>query len=107
MTHNTSIPLFMYFAPTAPHSPLQVPESYFSRCPHITTPSNSQVVNGSLLICAMMACVDDAVFNITQALKARGMYENTLIVYSSDNGGVSALGSNNAPFKGSLINHRK
>ena len=94
----------MYFAPTAPHSPLQVPEKYFSRCPGITTPPTSQVVNGSLLICAMMACVDDAVHNITKALKARGMYDNTLFVYSSDNGGVASLGSNNYPFKGLLKN---
>jgi arylsulfatase A-like enzyme len=34
----------------------------------------------------MMAAVDDLVFNVTQALKQKGMYENTLIVFASDNG---------------------
>mmetsp|Transcript_33291 Transcript_33291/g.48186 ORF Transcript_33291/g.48186 Transcript_33291/m.48186 type:complete len:707 (-) Transcript_33291:479-2599(-) len=98
--HDTSKPLFMYLAPSAPHTPLQVPSSYYSRCPTIKTPANSLVTNGSLLICAIMAAVDDLVFNVTQALKQKGMYENTLILYASDNGGVTAVGSNNGRYRG-------
>ena len=48
----------------------------------------------------MMAAVDDAVENITQALKDKGMWENTLVVYYSDNGGVASLGSVNGNFRG-------
>jgi len=98
--HDTSKPLFMYLAPSSPHTPLQVPSSFYSRCPSIKTPASSRVTNGSLLICAMMAAVDDLVFNVTQALKQKGMYENTLIVFASDNGGVTAVGSNNGLYRG-------
>ena len=34
----------------------------------------------------MTSFIDDALKNITQALNKTGLYENTLIVYSSDNG---------------------
>lgn len=98
--HDTSKPLFMYLAPSAPHTPLEVPSSYYSRCPTIKTPASSLIANGSLLICAIMSVVDDLVFNVTQALKQKGMYENTLILFASDNGGVTAVGSNNGPYRG-------
>lgn len=35
----------------------------------------------------MMAAVDDVIGNVTQALKASGKWDNTLIIFSSDNGG--------------------
>lgn len=36
---------------------------------------------------AMMAAVDDVIANVTQALKDTGHWNNTLIIFSSDNGG--------------------
>eukprot|EP01035_Chromulina_nebulosa_P040100 gene40100-54213_t len=102
LEHDTTKPLFLYLALTAPHTPLQVPSQYLSRCPNIVTPPAvaARVPDGSLLICAMMAVVDDLVYNVTEALKQKGMYENTLILYASDNGGVSAFRSNNGPYRG-------
>ena len=35
----------------------------------------------------MMAAVDDVIGNVTQALKASGQWNNTLLIFSSDNGG--------------------
>ena len=40
----------------------------------------------------MLSAVDKGVGNVTQALKAAGMYDNTLIVMSSDNGGDCGYG---------------
>lgn len=37
----------------------------------------------------MLSAVDESVANVTRVLKARGMWDNTLLIFSSDNGGVS------------------
>jgi arylsulfatase A-like enzyme len=39
------------------------------------------------MVCAMAKCMDDGIGNVTAALKAKGMWENTVVIFSSDNGG--------------------
>lgn len=52
----------------------------------------------------MLAALDEAVGNVTKALKANAMWENTLIVFTADNGGPTdmcmAQGSTNTPLRG-------
>ena len=48
---------------------------------------------------AMVNYLDDVIGEMVNALKARGMWSNTLIVMSSDNGGYLS-GANNYPLKG-------
>merc|ERR550537_2159035 len=51
----------------------------------------------------MVMVMDEVVGNVTQALKAKGMCENTLVVMSSDNGGPVDLAenaANNWPLRG-------
>ena len=49
----------------------------------------------------MIAALDDSVGNIISTLKTRGMYDNTIIVFSSDNGGQpSSGGASNVPLRG-------
>merc|ERR1711964_288381 len=51
----------------------------------------------------MGSVIDEMVQNVTEALKRKGMWENTLFVFSSDNGGpvTSAPGSaSNFPLRG-------
>jgi arylsulfatase A-like enzyme len=54
-------------------------------------------------ITAMVSALDDAVGNITQALHKRGMLNNTIIAFSTDNGGPAAgfdmNQANNAPLR--------
>ena len=59
------------------HKPNEAPESNMNMYPP-STPSQSYY--------AMSSVVDEAVQNVTEALKANGMWENTLLVFSSDNG---------------------
>ena len=49
---------------------------------------------------AMVACVDEGTGNLTAALDARGMWENTLLVWSADNGGPQYWNANNYPYRG-------
>ena len=60
----------------------------------------------------IVTAMDDAVGNITQALKLSNLYDNTVIVWFSDNGGpvngwppvqLEAYGSNNWPLRGSKL----
>ena len=49
----------------------------------------------------MVTALDDVVGNITKALKDLGMYKNTIIIFTSDNGGVAKSDkSGNKPLKG-------
>jgi arylsulfatase A-like enzyme len=99
-------PLFLYLAPTAPHSPLVVTGDEASRC-HISPPypppeisHENNATNRRDLICQLMAGVDDMVGAVINALKEKDMYDNTLLFFLSDNGGINSFGSTNNYLKG-------
>jgi arylsulfatase A-like enzyme len=88
-------PLFLYVPFNGVHSPFQVPEQYTKAYPNLE--GNRKKLAG------MLAAVDEAVYQIMASLKKAGMLENTLIVFSSDNGGPPP--GNNSPlrdFKGTI-----
>jgi arylsulfatase A-like enzyme len=80
-TQDKKTPLFMYLAFTAPHSPFQAPQNYIDRNSQIAEPTRRTYA-------AMITALDDQVGRVVAALKTKGMLDNTLIVYQSDNGGV-------------------
>ena len=49
----------------------------------------------------MVSALDESVGNITRALHDRGMLENTIIVFTTDNGGpaTGTNAANNAPLR--------
>ena len=51
------------------------------------------------LFCGLVVGVDESVGIVVNALKEAGMLDNTIIMYSSDNGGVPYSGGNNRPFR--------
>ena len=74
-------PFFLYFASLAPHAPYQATEADEDRyASTIKDPTRRTYA-------AMITSVDDQVGRIVAALDKRGMRENTLIIFSSDNGG--------------------
>jgi arylsulfatase A-like enzyme len=75
-------PLFLYLAFTAPHAPYQAPADYLERFKHIQDPARRAYA-------AMIACMDDEIGKVVAALEAKGMRDNTLIVWHSDNGGTT------------------
>ncbi|WP_084245724.1 arylsulfatase B [Rhodoplanes sp. Z2-YC6860] len=89
-------PLFMYLAFTAPHAPYQAPQAYLDRYKHISDPNRRAYA-------AMITAMDDQIGRVVQALDKRGMRQNTMIVFHSDNGGnKSTLMSGESEVKGPL-----
>ena len=96
--HDTSSPLFLYFAHQGVHAGAQVPERYKDMNPGISSNPTRKTFAG------MVSAVDEAICNLTAALEKKGMLENTIIVLSTDNGGPTeggdAIGSSNYPLRG-------
>lgn len=62
-----------------------------------------------MVVCScglQVSYMDGVVGNITSEIKARGIWEHTLVVWSSDNGGAVHLGggANNYPLRGGYYN---
>ena len=72
-------PLFLYVAFNGVHAPYEVPPEYKKAYPNLS--GNRQTM------AAMLSAVDEAIGQITTALEEKGLRENTLIIFSSDNGG--------------------
>ncbi|MBT2186091.1 sulfatase-like hydrolase/transferase [Sphingobium sp. H33] len=72
-------PFFAYVAYNAPHWPLQVPQAYYDRFAHIKDPVRRTYV-------AMIAAMDDGVGKILDTLERKGVRDDTIIVFLSDNG---------------------
>lgn len=88
LEHDFEKPMFLYVPFNAPHSPLQVPPKYLQQYESIKNRKRR-------IFAAMVTCLDDAVGSVLSALKKRNQWENTLIVFCSDNGGPERLGANN------------
>ena len=65
---------------------MQAPQSYVDRFAGKT----DGVIERQMVL-AMTAFLDDAVGNVTAALHATGLDENTIVIFVSDNGGPTAL----------------
>ncbi len=83
--HNKTKPLFLYMPFQAPHSanhddPLQAPYKHIAKLSHIKDTRRRKYA-------AMVSAVDEAVGNVIQTLNEQGMLNNSIIIFSSDNGG--------------------
>eukprot|EP00567_Pseudictyota_dubia_P004411 CAMPEP_0197436048 /NCGR_PEP_ID=MMETSP1175-20131217/3518_1 /TAXON_ID=1003142 /ORGANISM="Triceratium dubium, Strain CCMP147" /LENGTH=528 /DNA_ID=CAMNT_0042965229 /DNA_START=513 /DNA_END=2100 /DNA_ORIENTATION=+ len=91
-------PLFLYLAWQAMHGPLEAPVEY-----ELPLPNDPREARAKMN--AMAAVLDEGIRNVTNALKRTGLYDNALIVVSSDNGGWIQLdhGGNNYPLRGGKV----
>jgi arylsulfatase B len=101
-------PLFLYFAPHSVHAPLEVPDAQLAKFSFINNTDRQRYS-------AMVNLMDSYVGEVIRALKAQGMWDTTLLVISSDNGGPIYLSSdpdtiltgaaNNWPLRGGKISN--
>ena len=90
-------PFFLYLAYQNVHTPLECPDIYTAAFASNPDPTRQ-------IICGLAAALDDGIGNVTQALKDEGLYDNTILIFSSDNGGPTngseGTQSNNYPLRG-------
>ena len=91
--HNSPDPFFITLAYNAPHNPYQALKSDYES---ETGEHNEKIYK------AMIKAVDRGVGNIIQTLKDEEKYDNTLIMFTSDNGGTHLieLDDINYPYNG-------
>jgi arylsulfatase A-like enzyme len=83
-------PFFLFLSLAAPHAPMDALEEDMALFPDSDRPEYA----------AMVYAMDRAVGTVVNRLKELGEFDNTLIVFLSDNGGSPANDSNNSPLKG-------
>jgi len=83
-SHDTAKPLFLYVASLAPHAPYQAPKA------DIDAYKNAAGDEHRHTYAAMITDLDTQVGRIVAALKQKNMLDNTLIIFSSDNGGATS-----------------
>ncbi|XP_054610957.1 arylsulfatase I-like isoform X2 [Dunckerocampus dactyliophorus] len=86
-------PLFLLLSLQAVHTPLQPPKSYIYPYRHMANVARRKFA-------AMVSTVDEAVRNVTYALRKYGFYRNSVIIYSTDNGAQPFTGGSNWPLRG-------
>jgi len=92
---NKNRPFFLYLAHWGVHTPLQATKEDFEAVGEIK-PHRLRVY------AAMVRSLDRSVRRIVEKLEQEGLSENTIIIFSSDNGGAGYLGlpEVNAPYRG-------
>ncbi len=88
-------PFYLYLTFNAPHTPYQAPKEYVDRYPNIADPTRRTYAG-------MVTCLDDEIGKVISALDKKGLRENTLILFHSDNGGTT-----NAMFAGQMADLSK
>jgi arylsulfatase A-like enzyme len=95
-SHDPQTPLFLYLAFTAPHTPYQAPLEYLDKYKNISDPSRRAYA-------AMITAMDDQIGMVVAALEQRGMRQDALIIFHSDNGGTrSSIFAGESEVKGEL-----
>jgi arylsulfatase A-like enzyme len=92
---NRDRPFFLYLAHWAPHTPLQATREDYDALGHIE--------NHRLRVyAAMIRALDRGVGRVLRALEAQGLEDDTLVIFSSDNGGAHYIGlpDVNRPYRG-------
>ena len=92
---NRDRPFFLYLAHWAPHSPLQARREDYDALSQIPD-------HRTRVYAAMIRALDRGVGRVLQALRDNGLEENTLVFFTSDNGGAHYIGipSVNQPYRG-------
>ncbi|XP_069677746.1 arylsulfatase B-like [Periplaneta americana] len=85
--HNSSTPLFLYLCHLAVHAGnegklLEAPQEEIEKFSYISDPNRRTYA-------AMVSKMDESVGSVVEALKAKGMLNNSVVVFISDNGAPS------------------
>jgi arylsulfatase A-like enzyme len=88
-------PFYLYLTFNAPHTPYQAPQEYIDRYPNIADLTRRTYAG-------MVTCLDEQIGRVVAELDRKGLRDNTLIIFHSDNGGTT-----NAMFAGQMADLSK
>lgn len=88
---NTS--LFIYMAFQSVHGPCEAPQSFIDKYP-------ATMQEGRRTFSGMVSALDEATQNLTSVLTTAGLWEDTLLIFTTDNGGNLKQNGNNFPLRG-------
>jgi len=86
-------PFFIYLSFQATHAPLQARAEMLAKIPQTNNPARD-------IYKAMVLDMDLAMAGIVKTLKDKDLYNDTIIVFTSDNGGAISHGASNYPLRG-------
>jgi arylsulfatase A-like enzyme len=89
-------PFFTYLAYNAPHTPIQPPEEWVERVQAREKDASPERIR----YVALLEHMDAGIGRVLAALEESGQRENTLVIYTSDNGGQMNVGATNGPYRG-------
>lgn len=90
---NKEKPFYLFVSFTSPHGPLQPKPEDAKRTAHIENKKRAGYAG-------LIVSLDDNIGKVLDCLKAEGLDENTLVLFTNDNGGQTSTGANNAPLQG-------
>lgn len=94
-------PFFLYLAYNAPHFPIEPPAEWLERVqrrlPHLSEPRAKNV--------ALVEHLDDGIGQVLAALSEKNLAQNTLVVFTADNGGSLPHGQSNTPWRDGKQSH--
>lgn len=94
-------PFFLYLPYNAPHFPIQPPDDWFER----TQEKFPDLSEGRAKNVAFVEHMDHHIGRVLDALDETGLSENTLVVFSSDNGGSLRHFQTNGNLRGGKQDH--
>lgn len=84
-------PFFLYLAYNAPHTPIQPPQEWVAK----VKAREPSITDQRAKLVALIEHMDAGIGDVMNCLKETGLTENTVVVFTSDNGGQLNVGANN------------
>jgi len=88
-------PFFLYLAYNAPHTPIQPPKDWLQKVKEREVGITDQRAK----LVALIEHMDEGIGEVIDTLKETGLEKNTLVIFTSDNGGQVNVGANNGTLR--------
>jgi arylsulfatase A-like enzyme len=89
------VPFFQYLAYNAPHFPVQPPEEWLAK----VKAREEGITEVRAKMVAFVEHLDDGIGKVLKAVDDLGLRDNTIVFFTSDNGGLVRVGSNNGSLR--------
>lgn len=94
-------PFFLYLAYNAPHFPIQPPQDWLAK----VKAREPQLDDRRAANVAFVEHLDDGIGKVIASIQAAGIEDNTLVIFSSDNGGSLPHAQSNGKLRGGKQDH--